>query len=157
MAESAPPLPHRFRPYGVRMAGWLFGALLFVAGAAVWVAFPQEARDSFNGLQRATVIGMFLGAVAIGHALGRCRVDAGESGLRVVNGYRSHDLAWPQVLAVRLAPGNPWATLDLADGTSLSAMGIQGSDGDRARRQVRQLRALIEAHAAPEPPRGRPD
>jgi hypothetical protein len=34
--------------------------------------------------------------------------------------------------------------LDLADGTTASAMGIQGSDGDRARLAVRQLRALID-------------
>jgi hypothetical protein len=134
------------------MAGWGFGGLLFVVGSAVWIAMPERAQDSFTGLQRATVIGLFLGAVLIGHALGRCRVDADAEGLHVVNGYRSHELAWPQVLAVRLAPGNPWATLDLADGTSMAAMGIQGSDGERARRQVRALRRLIDDHAAPEPP-----
>jgi hypothetical protein len=55
------------------------------------------------------------------------------------------------VVAVRLPPGSPWAGLDLIDGTSLSAMGIQGSDGHRARVQVRRLRALIEAHAGREP------
>ncbi len=153
-APAQPPaLPLRIRPFGVRVAGWIFGGALLVVGAVVWWAFPQAARDSFNGIQRATVIAMYLGTVMIGHALGRCRVDAEQSGLRVVNGYRSHDLAWPQVLAVRLAPGNPWATLDLADGTTLSVLGIQGSDGDRARRQVALLRALIDAHAAPEPPR----
>lgn len=148
---SAPALPARFRPFGVRMAGWLFGGALFLVGAVVWLAFPQEVRDAFTAPQRATLIVMFLGAVVIGHALGRCRVDADEQGLRVVNGYRTHELSWPQVVAVRLRPGNPWATLDLADGTSVSAMGIQGSDGQRARRQVTQLRRLIEAHAGQEP------
>jgi hypothetical protein len=151
VAADAPALPARFRPFGVRMAGWLFGLALFVVGAVVWLAFPQEVRDAFTGLQRATVIAMFLGGVVVGHALGRCRVDAHEGGLRVVNGYRTRDLSWAQVVAVRLRPGNPWATLDLADGTSLAAMGIQGSDGQRARRQVRQLRALIEARSAQEP------
>jgi hypothetical protein len=34
--------------------------------------------------------------------------------------------------------------LDLSDGTSVPAMGIQGSDGTRALGQVRQVRALIE-------------
>ncbi len=148
---SPPALPVRFRPFGVRMAGWLFGGALFVVGVAVWLALPPEAQDSFTPLQRVTVIAMFLGAVVIGHALGRCRVDAGEHGIRVVNGYRTHELSWPQVVAVSLRPGNPWATLDLADGTSLSVMGIQGSDGQRARRHVAQLRALIEAHAGREP------
>ena len=149
--ESAPALPTRFRPFGVRMAGWLFGGALLVVGLGVWLAFPPEVRDTFTALQRATIVAMFLGAVVIGHALGRCRVDADEQGLRVVNGYRTRDLSWPQVVAVSLRPGSPWATLDLADGTSLSAMGIQGSDGQRARRQVRQLRTLIEDHAGREP------
>ena len=34
--------------------------------------------------------------------------------------------------------------LDLADGTTRPAMGIQGSDGDRARRASAQLRALLD-------------
>jgi hypothetical protein len=148
---GAPALPARFRPLGVRMAGWVFGAALLVVGITVWVTFPPDVRESFTLFQRATLIGMFGVGVVLGHALGRCRVDAEEAGLRVVNGYRTHVLSWPQAVAVRLGPGNPWATLDLADGTSLSAMGIQGSDGQRARRQVRELRALIEARAGQEP------
>lgn len=149
--STAPSLPARFRPLGVRLAGVLFGAGLFAVGAAVWLTLSQEVRDAFNPLQRITVLLLFTTVVAMGHALGRCRVDADEDGLRVVNGYRTHELTWPEVVAVRLRPGNPWATLDLANGTSLAAMGIQGSDGGRARQQVRQLRALIEAHAGREP------
>ena len=44
-----------------------------------------------------------------------------------------------------MPPGAPWATLDLADGTTVPVMGIQGSDGQRARRAVRDLRTLVEA------------
>ncbi len=33
---------------------------------------------------------------------------------------------------MHLPPGAPWATLDLADGTTISAMAFQGSDGARA-------------------------
>ena len=149
--EPEPGLPARFRPFGVRVAGWLFGGALLLVGMVVWFTLPQEVRDAFTLPQRITLIGMFLTGVVMGHALGRCRVDADERGLRVVNGYRTRELAWPEVVAVSLRPGNPWATLDLADGTTLAAMGIQGSDGQLARRQVRQLRALIEAHAGREP------
>jgi hypothetical protein len=73
-------------------------------------------------------------------------VVARESGLTVVNGFRTRRFAWNQVLAVTLRDGSPWAMLDLSDGTTVPAMGIQGSDGGRARRQVRQLRALVERH-----------
>ena len=46
-------------------------------------------------------------------------------------------------MAIHLPDGAPWATLDLADGTTISAMAFQGSDGRVARDGVRQLRALI--------------
>jgi hypothetical protein len=149
--QEAPALPARFRPWGVRYAGWIFSIALLVVVVTVWLTLPQAVRDEFTPLQRGTVAAMYLVGAVIAHALGRCRVDAHEQGLRVVNGYRSHDLTWAQVLAVRMGPGDPWAALDLADGTSLAAMGIQGSDGRRARRQVRRLRALIDAHSGREP------
>ena len=152
-ATPAPVLPLTFRPLGVRVAAAAFGVLLFGVGGAIWFSFPDEVREAFTVFQRVTVLGMGLGALVVGHALGRCRIDADDEGLRVVNGYRSHRLQWAQVLAVRMLPGNPWVSLDLADGTSLSALGIQGSDGHRAQRQVRTLRALIDAHAATEPGR----
>ena len=93
-----------------------------------------------------------LGALALGllfyaggYALARSRLVARDSGLTVVNGYRTRRLEWNEVLAVTLRPGSPWAVLDLADGTTVPAMGIQGSDGPRATAQVRQVRRLVEA------------
>ena len=53
-------------------------------------------------------------------------------------------MAWNEVLAITLRQGSPWAVLDLSDGTSVPAMGIQGSDGQRAARQVAQVRALVD-------------
>jgi hypothetical protein len=150
-APETPALPARFRPLGVRLAGWFFAVALLVVGAVVWVTIPQVTRDAFTLPQRVTVVGFYLVGVALCHAMGRCRVDADADGVLVVNGYRARRLSWPQVVAVRLPPGNPWATLDLADGTSLAAMGIQGSDGRLARRQVQQLRGLIDAHAGHDP------
>jgi hypothetical protein len=136
---------------GVRIASVGFAVALLGTLGAIWLAFPDGVREQFTTFQKLTVLVMILGAFVVGHALSRCRVDADEGGLTVVNGYRTHRLEWGQVVAVSLRPGNPWALLDLSDGTTRSAMGIQGSDGNRARRQVRQLRALVEAHAASEP------
>jgi hypothetical protein len=142
-----------FRPLGVRIAAVAFGVLLFGVTAVIWISFPPHVRESFTPFQRLTVLAMGAGVLVIGHALARCRVDADDEGLVVVNGYRSHRLQWAQVLSVRMLPGNPWVTFDLADGTTLSALGFQGSDGGRAQRQVRTLRRLIDAHSAPEPGR----
>ena len=148
---AAPTLPLRLRPLGVRIAGVAFGLVLVLTVVVVWVSLPAEAQDGFTVLQRITVAGMVLGVLAIGHALARCRVDAVEDGLTVVNGDRTHRLAWQQVVSVSLRPGSPWAVLDLSDGSTRSALGIQGSDGARAVKQTRQLRALVEARSAADP------
>ena len=68
--------------------------------------------------------------------------------LVVMNGYVRHEFEWPQIVAARLPPGAPWVTLDLADGETASVMGIQGSDGARARAALRELKALVEAASA---------
>lgn len=62
----------------------------------------------------------------------------------MVNGFRTRRLEWEEVVAIHLPAGAPWATLDLADGTTISAMALQGSDGQRACDGVRQVRALID-------------
>ena len=141
-SARAPSLPHTWRPLGVRMAGIGLGVMLLVVCA---FGFDDETRARFSPFQRGTLV--FLGALfyAAGYAMARSRVVAEEQKLVVVNGYRRHEYEWAEVLAVHLPPGAPWAVLDLADGTSQAAMGIQGSDGSRAHRAVGELRALLTA------------
>jgi hypothetical protein len=137
-------LPHTFRPYGVRIAIYGLGALLTLTAVVMWFAFPPHIRAQFSFLQVVTVIGLGLMFYAFGYALARSRVVAREEGLKVVNGYKTRRFDWNEVLAITLRQGSPWAVLDLSDGTSVPAMGIQGSDGQRAARQVAQVRALVE-------------
>lgn len=143
-AVSEPALPHTWRPLGVRLAGVVFGGMLLVVCAVAWFSFDAETRAKFTTFQRGTLL--FLGALffSVGYAMARSRVVARDDRLVVVNGYRRHEYEWAEVLAVHMPPGAPWAVLDLADGTSQPAMGIQGSDGGRARRAVAELRLLID-------------
>lgn len=142
-ADSDVTLPHTWRPLGVRMAGAIFGTMLLVVCVAAWLLWEPETRARFTNLQRATVVGLAMMAFAAGFALARSRVVAETGRLVVVNGYKRRELVWAEVVAVHLPPGAPWAMLDLADGTTAPAMGIQGSDGARARTAVRQLRAVL--------------
>jgi len=147
-SEPTQRLPQTFRPLGVRLAIYVAGVLLTLVVAAMWWAFPPEIRAKFTPGQILTIFGLGAMFYAAGFALARSRVVAREEGLLVVNGYRSRRFQWNQVLAVSLRPGSPWAVLDIADGTSVAAMGIQGSDGPRAQAQVRRLRRLVETHTA---------
>ncbi len=142
-SETPVPLPHTWRPLGPRIAGAVAGGAVVVVTIFLWIGFDQETRDAVTPLQRATVVLLGLGGLAALYALIRSRVDAEMDRLIVVNGYRRHEFEWAQVVGVHLPPGAPWVTLDLADGNIVSAMGIQGSDGARAKLAARQLRALV--------------
>ena len=139
-----PSLPHTWRPLGVRIAVVGFGLILVVVCAAAWFGFDASVRDRFSLLQRLTVLLFGAGAAACGWALARARVTAEMEALVVVNGFRTRQLAWEEIIAIHLPEGAPWATLDLADGTTISAMAFQGSDGRRAVDGVRAVRALID-------------
>ncbi len=141
---GVPPLPQTWRPLGVRIAVIGVGLMLAVVCAAAWFGFDQSVRDRFTGLQIATLFVMGAGLASCGWALARARVTATTDELVVVNGFRTRRLAWEEVIAIHLIEGAPWATLDLADGTTISAMAFQGSDGRSARDGVRTVRSLID-------------
>ena len=146
--QQLPALPHTWRPLGVRVAVAGLGLTLLVVCAAAWFGFDESVRDRFTLLQRLTILVMGAGFAACGLALARARVTAEMEALVVVNGFRTRRLEWEEVLAIHLPAGAPWATLDLADGTTISAMAFQGSDGRRARDGVRQVRALLDREGA---------
>lgn len=132
-----------WRPLGVRISGALFGSMLLVVSVAAWVNLDPEIQAVFTPFERVTTLLIYVGGFAAWYALIRSRVTATPGRLVVVNGFKRREFAWAQVVAVRLPRGAPWATLDLADGTSVAAMGIQGSDGTRARAAVKALRDVI--------------
>ena len=141
--QQLPSLPHTWRPLGVRVAVVGLGLMLLVVCGAAWFGFDESVRDRFTLLQRLTVVLFGAAFAGCGWALARARVTAEMEALVVVNGFRTRRLAWEEVVAIHLPEGAPWATLDLADGTTISAMAFQGSDGRQARDGVRQVRALI--------------
>ncbi len=144
-------LVHRFRPRGVRIVGGALFAILAVSVVATWFLLPDTAQARFHALD--LVLTLFVTAlfVVAGTALLRCRLDATEAGLLVVNGYRTHDLAWNQVVRLTMPQGAPFARLDLTDGSTISLVALQSSDGDRARRDLRLLRSLVAERQDPTP------
>jgi hypothetical protein len=138
-----PSLPHTWRPFGVRIAVGLLGGMLLAVVAFVWFAFDDATRAQFTVLERITLVLIGLMLFAAYYALMRCKVSATTEGLTVVNGYRKRTYEWSQVIQASLRRGAPWGTLDLSDGTTVSVMGVQGSDGARARRAIREIRAAI--------------
>ncbi len=149
--SDLPSLPHTWRAFGTLMVATFGGLMLAAVVITGWFAVEQEVRDAFTGFQRLTLLAMGLGVLACWWALLRTRVTAEESGLTVVNGFRTRRYEWSQVLGINLRRGAPWAGIDLSDGTSIVAFAIQATDGARAVAAVRTLRALIAAHTPDTP------
>ncbi|WP_282793540.1 PH domain-containing protein [Streptomyces sp. CC224B] len=145
-APAPPALPVTFRPGRTR-------AVLLTAAVAIFAVLVVIAMilPNLNPGERVSFV--FTGALLAGVLvlLSRPKVVAEESGVTVVNIATRRRLAWAEILRVNLRPGDPWVFLDLSDGTSLPALGIQpGIAKQQAIGDARALRALAEARSARE-------
>ncbi|MFE4454169.1 PH domain-containing protein [Streptomyces sp. NPDC056796] len=143
-SPELPALPVTFRPTLTRVVLLAVGAAMFVVITAVALILenlgPGE-RTSF-----VFVALLFFGVLAL---LSRPRITADAEGVTVVNITRTRRLAWAEILSVNLRAGDPWVFLDLSDGTSMPALGIQpGIARKRAIADARALRALAEFHGS---------
>ncbi|MBT2459418.1 PH domain-containing protein [Streptomyces sp. ISL-86] len=145
MAESAaqpalPALPVTFRPTRTR-------AVLLGVGSAMFATITAIALllETLSPGERISFIFTAVLLTSVLVLLSRPKVVADETGVTVVNLTNSRRLEWAQILRVNLRPGDPWVFLDLSDGTSLPALGIQpGVARAQAIADARALRALAE-------------
>ncbi|KUN97227.1 PH domain-containing protein [Streptomyces caeruleatus] len=143
MSSELPALPVTFRPGRTR-------AVLLSAGVAIFVVITAVALllEKLGPGERLSFV--FTGALMFGvlAMLARVKVVADETGVTVVNIATRRRLEWAEIVQVNLRPGDPWVFLNLSDGTSLPALGIQpGIAKQRAIADARALRALAEARA----------
>ncbi|MEU2771820.1 PH domain-containing protein [Streptomyces sp. NPDC007162] len=145
--SELPTLPVTFRPGRTR-------AILLTAGAAIFltisgVALLLEQLGPGEKLSFVLTGALIFWVLA---RLARVKVVAEESGVTVVNIAGERHLEWAEILQVNLRPGDPWVFLNLSDGTSLPALGIQpGIARQRAIADAKALRALAEARAIHDP------
>ncbi|MFF7975167.1 PH domain-containing protein [Streptomyces sp. NPDC007905] len=141
--SDLPDLPVTFRPGHTRAILLTAGVVIFlvISGIAMLLELGPGERLSF------VITGALIFWVLA--QLARIKVVADESGVTVVNIVSRRRLDWAEILQVNLRPGDPWVFLNLSDGTSLPALGIQpGIAKQRAVADARALRALAEARSA---------
>ncbi|MFI1074673.1 PH domain-containing protein [Streptomyces puniciscabiei] len=148
---TIPSLPVTFRPGHTR-------AILLTAGVVIFLTISGIAMllEQLGPGERASfvVTGALLFWVLA--QLARVKVVADESGVTVVNIASKRRLEWAEIVQVNLRPGDPWVFLNLSDGTSLPALGIQpGLARQRAIADAQALRNLAEARATAHPADGR--
>jgi hypothetical protein len=143
MSSELPTLPVTFRPSRTR-------AVLLTAGVAIFVTITVIALllEQLGPGERLSFI--FTAALLAGvlFLLARVKVVADESGVTVQNIAGRRRLEWAEIIQVNLRPGDPWVFLNLSDGTSLPALGIQpGIAKQQAIADAKALRALAEARS----------
>ncbi|MFG2619536.1 PH domain-containing protein [Streptomyces sp. NPDC048507] len=140
-APTAPPaLPVTFRPTRTR-------AVLLGVGLAMFATITAIALllENLGPGERVSFVFTAALMASVLVLLSRPKVVADESGVTVVNLTTTRRLEWAQILRVNLRPGDPWVFLDLSDGTSLPALGIQpGIARAQAIGDARALRSLAE-------------
>jgi hypothetical protein len=119
--------------------------IVFVGAIALGVAMPAP----FQGGDKVGVALLGIPVAAVLLMLARPSVTAGPEGLVVRNLVGTRRLGWPEVVAIRLGPHDSWASVDVADGTSLALMALQTADGARTTEALADLRRrLASAEAA---------
>lgn len=142
-SPELPRLPVVFRPTRNRAVLLSAALALFAVLLVVPLSLAIGLRDRLTFVGTGVVLALVL------LWLSRPKVVAAPNGVTVVNLATKRRLDWAQVLRVNLRSGDPWVYLDLADGTSLPAMGIQpGIARNQAIRDARTLRALAETYGS---------
>jgi hypothetical protein len=140
-----PDLPRTWYAKRSRLAAGIAGVIVQLGCVALALALPASGGWGWESKGGVVVTGTAV--MGFLFLLGRPKVTADESGVRVVNLVNSRHFAWPQIVRVYLRQGDPWVFLDLSDGETVPAMGIQVSNGrDQAIKDAGELRDLVEKY-----------
>ncbi|HTE72958.1 MAG TPA: PH domain-containing protein [Actinomycetes bacterium] len=131
------------RPRRARLVVYPCAAALFVVLTGVALLLPGEGEHGWGFGSRLAVVGFALGCVWFLHRLASVRVETDEEGATVVNILTRRRLDWSEVVGVRLSRDDAWMMLDVSDGSTLAAMGVQRSEGERATAQAREFARMV--------------
>ena len=126
------------RPRAVRVAAYLSAAIVMagmIAGAVMITSFQLGGRIGLVAMGMLVAVFCHLHASVV--------VTARPDVLVVRNLMRTRRLEWAEVVGISFPMGDPWAHLDLADGSTLSMHALQRYDGERAIAAAHLLRRLV--------------
>ncbi|MFY1632463.1 PH domain-containing protein [Solwaraspora sp. WMMB335] len=127
-------------------------AALLLVFTAVSFGLDGATGDNMGSFQRGDQVAMIglgvVGAIIIA-MFARPRIEADATGVRVRNVFRSYELPWPVIRAVRFDRDAAWASLELHDDETVPVLALQAVDRDHAVDAVRALRALHDANRPP--------
>jgi hypothetical protein len=141
-------VPRRLRQLCVLVGAVVFAYMLY---AALTLQSSSTGVVRFHAVDQVAIGGLGLVFGVVISFLGRARVDADASGVRIRNLIGGRVLPWSAVRSVRFDYKSPWASLLLRNDDEIALFAVQAVDGEHAVRAVEGLRALLAAAKAQEP------
>ncbi len=140
---------HRpFRPTAARWVAGVLAGVVLVFMLALALALPTIAGDGAGVADRVGIAGFGILVAWFLLRQAGVRADPDETGLTVRNLMLTRRVEWAEIVSVRFGQGRPWVQLDLADGDTLSVMGVQAADGARAGAEAVRMSTLVALHSA---------
>ncbi|MGY1689808.1 PH domain-containing protein [Geodermatophilus sp. SYSU D01105] len=146
--SSVSAVPRRWRLLCALVAAVVVAVLTYVG---VTLGSDDSGVVRYTTADQVAVVGLGLVFGAGILALGRPRVDADASGIRVRNLVGERAVPWTAVRAIRFDARFKWATVLLTSDDEFAVLALQAADGERAAAAVEGLRALLAADRAKQP------
>jgi Bacterial PH domain len=127
-----------------RRAALAAACAVLLGAIALGVALPEPFKTG----DKIGVAAMGIPVAAVLLLLARPSISASVDGLVVRNLVGTRRLSWAEVVAIRLGPDDSWASLDVADGTSLAVMALQTADRVQTAEALADLRGRLKAAEA---------
>ncbi|MGH8891791.1 MAG: PH domain-containing protein [Actinomycetes bacterium] len=138
------------RPRRARLVVYPCAAALFVVLVGIAILLPSRGPNPWGTGSRVSVVVFALVCAWFLHRLASVRVVTDAEGVTVVNILTRRRLEWAEVVGVRLSRDDAWMMLDVSDGSSLAAMGVQRSEGALAQEQVRTFARMVSERSGTE-------
>jgi hypothetical protein len=150
-ATSPPPVSAT--PRTLRQLCAFAAVIVLAATVVVVITLPSSSTGvvRFGVVDQVALAG--LGVILAGAVLtiGRPRLDADVTGVRIQNVIGVRTVPWSVVRSVRFERKSRWATLQLTNDDVIALFAVQAIDGERAVQATNGLRALLAAHVAAQP------
>jgi hypothetical protein len=131
------------RPRRARLIVYPTAAVLLVVLCGIAVLLPSGGPHGWGLGSRLSVVAFALVCVWFLHRLASVRVETDDKGATVVNILTRRRLEWSEIVSVRLSRDDAWLMLDVSDGSTLAAMGVQRSEGGLAQQQARDFARMV--------------
>lgn len=131
------------RPRRARLIVYPTAAALLVVLCGIAVLLPSGGAHGWGLGSRVSVVVFALVCVWFLHRLASVRIETDDQGATVVNILTRRRLEWSEIVSVRLSRDDAWLMLDVSDGSSLAAMGVQRSEGTLAQKQARDFARMV--------------